>query len=32
MFDWKVNIKATNAIFLGDKTEEEGRPFKARFL
>lgn len=28
-----TNIKATNAIFLGDKQEnEEQRPFKARFL
>ena len=34
MFDWivKEEIKAANAIILGDKTEEEGRPFKARFL
>lgn len=33
MFEWKaqIDIKATNAIILGEK-QEEGRPFKARFL
>ena len=34
MFDWKIKdeIIAANAIILGEKTEEKGRPFKARFL
>lgn len=34
MFEWTVkeDIKAANAIFLGETKEEEGRPFKARFL
>nr|DAJ74774.1 MAG TPA: hypothetical protein [Caudoviricetes sp.] len=34
MFKWivKSEIKAQNAIFLGDADGEKGRPFKARFL
>lgn len=35
MYDWKTkeeDIKATNAIFLGDAKEEQGTPFRARFL
>lgn len=33
MFDWKVkDIKATNAIFLAETGDDEGRPFKSRFL
>lgn len=33
MFDWKVkDIKATNAIFLAEIGDDEGRPFKSRFL
>ena len=33
MFEWKVkDIKATNAIFLAETGDDEGRPFKSRFL
>lgn len=33
MFEWKVkDIKATNAIFLAETGDNEGRPFKSRFL